>query len=83
MSGKTAKLTLPDGTEHTLPVVIGSEAEPALDIRALRQNTGYVTLDSGYMNIMQSISNTGSFSNYLHNSSIFGTLLISSNSVNT
>jgi citrate synthase len=50
MSGKTAKLTLPDGAEHTLPVVIGSEAEPALDIRALRQNTGYVTLDSGYMN---------------------------------
>jgi citrate synthase len=50
MTGKTAKLTLPDGTEHQLPVVIGSEQEPAIDIRQLRGSTGYVTLDAGYMN---------------------------------
>lgn len=50
MTGKTAKLILPDATETSLPVVVGSENEPAIDIRALRSATGYVTLDSGYMN---------------------------------
>jgi len=50
MTGKTAKITLPDGAETTLPVVVGSENEHALDIRALRNQTGYITLDSGYMN---------------------------------
>jgi len=47
---KTAKLTLADGREHTLPVTVGSENEHALDIRALRNDTGYITLDTGYMN---------------------------------
>src|SRR5262245_55217175 len=46
----TAKLTLPGGKETALPVIVGSEQEPAVDIRSLRQDTGYVTLDSGYMN---------------------------------
>src|SRR5688572_32982876 len=50
MTGKSAKLTLADGREHTLPVVVGTENEHAIDIRALRNDTGYVTLDSGYMN---------------------------------
>jgi citrate synthase len=50
MSGKTAKLTLPDGRAFDLPVVVGTENEPAIDIRSLRDDTGYVTLDSGYMN---------------------------------
>jgi citrate synthase len=50
MSRKTAKLTLPDGREHNLPVVVGTENEHAVDIRTLRQDTGFVTLDSGYMN---------------------------------
>jgi citrate synthase len=50
MSGKTATLNLPDGTTHSLPVIIGTENEPAIDIRKLRQQSGYVTLDSGYMN---------------------------------
>jgi citrate synthase len=50
MSGKTAKLILPDGREQSLNVVVGSENEHAIDIRSLRQDTGYVTLDSGYMN---------------------------------
>jgi len=50
MTGTTAKLTLPDGKESTLPVVVGSENEHAIDIRALRGQTGYITLDTGYMN---------------------------------
>ncbi len=50
MSGKTAKLTLPDGRSFDLPVIVGTENEPAIDIRSLRDDTGYVTLDSGYMN---------------------------------
>ncbi|MBK9070486.1 MAG: citrate synthase [Myxococcales bacterium] len=50
MSGKTAKLSLPDGRDVTLPVIVGSEQEPAVDIRSLRSDSGYVTLDSGYMN---------------------------------
>ncbi len=50
MTGQTAKLTFPDGKESTLPVVVGSENEHALDIRQLRAQTGYITLDTGYMN---------------------------------
>src|SRR5690349_9112459 len=50
MTGKSAKLTLADGREHTLPVVVGSETEHAIDIRSPRNDTGYVPLDSGYMN---------------------------------
>ena len=46
----TAKLTFPDGKETTLPVIVGSEDEHAIDIRSLRTQTGYITLDSGYMN---------------------------------
>ncbi|MGC4001678.1 MAG: citrate synthase [Pirellulales bacterium] len=44
-----AKLTLGDKTLE-LPVVIGSEDEPAVDITKLRAQSGYVTLDDGYMN---------------------------------
>src|SRR5499426_521991 len=47
---KTAKLILSDGREHSLPVIVGTENEHAIDIRSLRNDTGYVTLDSGYMN---------------------------------
>jgi citrate synthase len=50
MSGKTAKLTFPDGKEQELKVIVGTENEHAIDIRSLRQDTGYVTLDTGYMN---------------------------------
>jgi citrate synthase len=46
----TAKLTLPGGKEASLPVIVGTEDEHAIDIRALRNDTGYITLDSGYMN---------------------------------
>jgi len=46
----TAKLVLPDSKEVTLPVTVGTEDEHAIDIRSLRAETGYITLDTGYMN---------------------------------
>src|SRR3954469_12591233 len=46
----SAKLTLPGGKEASLPVVVGTEDEHAIDIRTLRNETGYITLDTGYMN---------------------------------
>ncbi|HTR54550.1 MAG TPA: citrate synthase [Kofleriaceae bacterium] len=46
----TAKLSLPGGKETSLPVIVGTENEHAVDIRNLRGETGYITLDSGYMN---------------------------------
>jgi citrate synthase len=46
---EVAKLVL-DGVTYELPVITGSENEKAIDIRKLRQETGYVTLDSGYKN---------------------------------
>ncbi len=42
-----AKLIL-DGKEVSLPVVIGSEGEKAIDIRSLRHETGYITFDPGF-----------------------------------
>ncbi len=45
-----AKLIFPDGKETILPVVVGTEDEHGVDIRSLRQDTGYITLDTGYMN---------------------------------
>ena len=42
-----ARLEL-DGKTHELPVIIGTEGERAFDISALRQNSGYITLDDGY-----------------------------------
>lgn len=39
-----------EGKSYKLPVVIGTENEKALDIAALRAQSGYVTLDSGYKN---------------------------------
>ncbi|MGE0869802.1 MAG: citrate synthase [Kofleriaceae bacterium] len=46
----SAKVTFPDGKDVALPVIVGSENEHAIDIRSLRNETGYVTLDAGYMN---------------------------------
>ena len=53
-SGKeeVAVLTL-DGRSIELPVIVGSEGEKAIDIRKLRQLTGYITMDPG-------LGNTGS-----------------------
>lgn len=47
--GDTAKLILPN-REIELPIIIGTENEHAIDIRKLRQETGYITLDPGYGN---------------------------------
>src|SRR5437660_7573482 len=38
------------GKAFKLPVVEGSEKELAIDISALRSETGYITLDDGYAN---------------------------------
>jgi len=45
-----AKLTLPDGKELKLPVIVGTEDEHAVDISKLRAESGYITLDTGFMN---------------------------------
>ncbi|HVY67047.1 MAG TPA: citrate synthase [Gammaproteobacteria bacterium] len=39
-----------DGKNYELPVVIGTEAETAVDISQLRAKSGLITLDSGYAN---------------------------------
>jgi len=48
-SNGTCRLII-DGKEIELPVVVGSEGEQAIDISALRSETGYITLDEGYGN---------------------------------
>lgn len=49
MSEKHATLTIED-RNYQLPFVEGSEGDRAVDIRNLLKDTGYITLDSGYMN---------------------------------
>jgi len=39
-----------NGKSLELPIVVGTEGEKAIDIRQLRAQTGYVTLDQGFMN---------------------------------
>ena len=39
-----------DDKEILLPVITGTEGEKGLDIGALRKQTGYVTIDPGFMN---------------------------------
>ena len=46
---RSAELHL-DGRSIELPIIEGSEGERALDIRGLRDKTGYITLDPGYAN---------------------------------
>ena len=46
---KVARLKL-DDKDIEIPTLIGSEAEPALDISKLRAQTGYITLDEGFVN---------------------------------
>jgi citrate synthase len=46
---KTAELII-DGKSYTLPIVVGSENEVAIDISNLRDQTGAITLDLGYKN---------------------------------
>jgi len=51
-----AKLVINDQKTVELPVIIGTENEPAVDISKLRAQTGYVTLDDGYMNTGATLS---------------------------
>jgi citrate synthase len=46
---EVAKLILPEKSVE-LPIVRGTTGEKAVDIRSLRADTGYITLDTGYMN---------------------------------
>ena len=48
-NGNTATLTV-DGKTYTLPIVTGTEGDKAIDISRLLQETGYITLDTGYKN---------------------------------
>ena len=45
-----AKIILPDGQTMDLPVLTGSENEKGIDITGLREKTGYITLDPGFVN---------------------------------
>jgi citrate synthase len=45
----TAEITL-DGKTFSFPVITGTEGEKAIDITKLRDETGYITLDTGYKN---------------------------------
>ncbi len=46
---ETAEIIL-DGKTYKFPVVLGTEGEKAIDISKLRDETGYITLDTGYKN---------------------------------
>ncbi len=39
-----------EGKKYELPVIVGTENEKAIDITKLRDQTGHITLDNGYMN---------------------------------
>lgn len=45
----SAELIL-EGKSYSLPIVVGTQNEKAIDINALRAQTGYITIDSGYKN---------------------------------
>lgn len=47
---KNAIINFPDGKQAELPIIVGSEDEHAIDIKTLRAKTGYITIDSGFMN---------------------------------
>jgi citrate synthase len=49
LTEETAQLTI-EGKTYDFPVIVGTEGERAIDIRKLRAETGYITLDTGYMN---------------------------------
>lgn len=46
---ETAELKL-NGITYSLPIIEGTENEKAIDIAKLRDQTGYITLDSGFKN---------------------------------
>ena len=47
--GEVAKIRI-EGNELDLPTLEGTEGEKAVDISALRAQTGYITLDEGFVN---------------------------------
>lgn len=49
MSQKFATLTI-EGKTYKLPLIEGTRGDMAIDIRDLRQKSGYITLDTGYVN---------------------------------
>ena len=53
---KTAEIKLPEKTVQ-LPIYEGTEGEKAIDISELRSQTGYITLDSGFVNTGSCSSN--------------------------
>jgi citrate synthase len=48
-TGQSATLTI-EGKDYDLPILIGTEGEKAVDISKLRGQSGYITLDAGYVN---------------------------------
>src|SRR5205085_5388457 len=52
---KEAKLEL-EGKTFSFPTIVGTENEKAVDISALRAESGYITLDEGYGNTGSCIS---------------------------
>ena len=50
-----AKLEL-DGKSYTLPTIIGTENERAVDISSLRASSGYITLDESFANTGSCVS---------------------------
>ncbi|MCD8349538.1 MAG: citrate synthase [Planctomycetaceae bacterium] len=50
VQSEMANLQYGDGKEARLPIIVGSEGERAVDISTLRRDTGYVTIDEGYVN---------------------------------
>jgi citrate synthase len=51
-----ATLTL-GGKTIKLPIIMGTEGEKAIDISHLREETGYITMDPGFMNTGSCLSN--------------------------
>jgi citrate synthase len=52
---EVAKLIV-DNAELELPIIVGTEDEKAVDIAKLRNETGFITLDEGYMNTGATLS---------------------------
>ncbi|MCC5835696.1 MAG: citrate synthase [Opitutales bacterium] len=50
MSAESQAKIILDGKEHAFPVITGTESEKAIDVRKLRNETGYITYDDGYGN---------------------------------
>ena len=45
-----------ENQEIELPIIVGSEAESGLDVSKLRAETGFITLDEGYVNTGSTLS---------------------------